>query len=249
MWNKIQNIYIGTQKVRPSGWKPWANTIAYYPLEEDWNDYSWNWHNLTWNSTPTYTISWGTKQVVSLNGSIAGKIANLSWTYTNYTMSFWCKPTSNTNTWQEIFDNYKDSSGSSTATDNAYINFNWTSYEKASAKDFAYQYRPNGWSNAYQSVYGTTNRATNSWYNVVVTSTVSWIKIYVNWTQVASNSTTWTIILDSWYNCIWWRYNNYYRAYMNYFYGYLSEFIMENKTWTADEIADYYNQTKAKYWL
>ena len=246
-------VYIGTSELKNAYigevWTPGSNTVAYYQLEKDWNDYSGNWHNLTWYWwTPTYTISWGTKKVVNLNGSILGKIANLSGTYTNYTFNVWCKPTNNTTTWQELFDNYKDGS-SSGSTDNAYINFNWTSYEKASAKDFAYQYRPNGWSNAYQNVYGTTNRATNSWYNVVVTSTVSWIKIYVNWTQVASNSTTWTIILDSGYNCIWGRYRNYYSDYVNRFIGYMSEFIMEDKSRTASEVANYYNSTKANYWI
>lgn len=240
---ELKNAYIGY------GWTPWSNTLLYYPLEQDWNDYSWNWHNLTWNGTPTYTVSWGTKKVVNLNGSTMGRIANLSWTYTNYTFNVRCKPTNNTTTWQEMFDNYKDGTSQTQSGDSVYINFNGTSYEQASVKDFAHQYRPNWWLNAFQNIYGTTNRSTNAWYNVCVASTSSWVKIYVNWTQVASNSTTWTIILDSGYNYIWWRYRYYYNDYVNRFIGYLSEFIMEDKTWTAQEILNYYNGTKSNYWI
>ena len=221
-------------------WLPWSNTVAYYPLEKDGNDYSWNWHNLTWNSAPTYTTSWGTKQVANLWGNKIGVIANLSGTYTNYTFNVWCKPT-NTNTWQEIFDN----SVYSENTNNVYFSFNSS---ESSYVDFFYQYRPNGWSNTYQKVYWPTNRAANNRYNVVVTSTASWIKIYVNWTQVASNSTTWTMVLVSWSNSIGARYNSW-QWNVNYFSGYLSEFIMEDKTWTAEEISNYYNTTKSQYWI
>lgn len=29
-------------------WQPWANTVAYYPLEDDYNDHSWNNRNPSW---------------------------------------------------------------------------------------------------------------------------------------------------------------------------------------------------------
>lgn len=237
-----KKIYI---RVDEQWWQPWVNTVFYYPLESDGNDYSWNSHNLTWYWTPTYTTSWWTKQVVSLNGSTGGIINNLSGTYTNYTFNLWCKPTS-TNTWQEIFDNVYIWN-----SNNAYLNYNWTSYEKWWYRDFAYQYRPNGWTNAYQNVYWTSNRTTSMWYNVVLTSTSSWIKIYVNGSQIATNSTTWTIILNSWYNSIWMRYNNTITPawYQNFFNWYLSEFIFESTTRTAQEVSDYYNDTKSLYWI
>lgn len=240
--NPLQNAYIGEYVETP--FTPWVNTVAYYPLEKDWNDYSWNWHNLTWSWTPTYTTSWGTKQVANLWGNKVWKIANLSGTYTNYTFNVWCKPT-NTNTWQEIFDNYKESSWV-TPSDNVYF---WFNSSEDSKTDFFYQYRPNGWTNTYQRVYWPTNRTANTRYNVALTSTSGWIKIYVNWTQMVSNSTTGSIVLDSGYNTLWGRYATVAGSYLNYFSGYLSEFIFENNTWTAQEIVDYYNQTKSNYWL
>ena len=236
----LKNAYIGEV------WTPWSNTIMYLPLEKDWNDYSGNNHNLTWNWTPTYTTSWGTKNVLNLNGSTLWKIANLSGTYTDYTFNVWCKPTNITTTWQEIFDNTK--SINDVPNDSVYFNFNWTSQGWWKI-DFAFQYRPNGWTNTYQNVYGTANRTANTWYNVVITSTSSWIKIYVNWTQIASNSTTWAIVLDSGYNFIWGRYTNYTQVYNNRFIGYMSEFIFEDKTWTAQEISHYFDLTKSNYWL
>jgi len=244
MWYKVKKIYQWTNLVRPV-WKPNANTVAYYPLESDGNDYSWNNHNLTWYWTPSYTTSWTTKNVLSLNGSTLWKIANLSGTYTNYTFSVWCKSTS-TNSWQEIFDNVVFN----TNTNNVYFNFNGTAKELGWYQTFSYQYRPNWWSNSYQNIYESTNRNTGTRYNVITTSTSSGVKLYLNWIQVASNSTTWTIILDSWHNSIGGRLREpTYNIPINFFIGYMSEFIFENKTWTATEVLNYYNQTKSNYWL
>lgn len=238
---ELKNAYIGEV------WTPTSNTIAYYPLEKDWNDYSWNWHNLTWLATPTYTTSWGTKKVVSLNGSNLWDINNLSWTYTDYTFSVWCKPTS-TGTWQEIFDNLNWISWSWAWQ--VYMSFNGSSLEQANNRNFWYQYKQNWWTWSYYNVYWISSLDINIWYNLVITSTSNWIKMYINWTQVASNSISWIISLTAWKNSIWGRSNNTSSwGNTNFFNWYLSEFILENKTWTATQISDYYNSTKSKYWL
>lgn len=81
MWYKVNKRYVGTQQVRPSGWKPWSNTIAYYPLETDANDASWNWHNASWVSGSSYTtVSWKLS-------------ANFDWNrYINTWVSVWSWP-------------------------------------------------------------------------------------------------------------------------------------------------------------
>lgn len=80
----VKNIYIGstackevfvwTTKVRPTWWKPNANTIAYYPLEINTNDYSWNSRNATqvWSSI-TFTTS-----------TDGYKCANFTWDSNSY---------------------------------------------------------------------------------------------------------------------------------------------------------------------
>lgn len=50
MGYKLTWAYIWNQKVRPSwwwGWTPSNTCVAYYKLEDDFNDYSWNGYNLT----------------------------------------------------------------------------------------------------------------------------------------------------------------------------------------------------------
>lgn len=238
---ELKNAYIGEYIPR----QPWANTIAYYPLESDGNDYSGNWHNLTWNSTPSYWVSWWTKSVVNLWGNKLWRITNLSWTFTNYTFNVWCK-ISWTGTWQEIFDCYNWNG--SVVANSAYFGYNSS---EVSQSDFFYQRRPWGWTANYGKVYWTSNRSTNTWYNVCLTSTSSWIKIFLNWTEIANGNTTWAIVAESWHNSLWWRYDNSTSPAQNknFFNWYLSEFIFENKTWTATEVLNYYNWIKSNYWL
>ena len=59
MWYKVNKIYVGTQQVRPV-WKPWSNTIAYYPLTSTTtvNDMSGNNRNLTNHSVSFNTYDW-----------------------------------------------------------------------------------------------------------------------------------------------------------------------------------------------
>lgn len=240
----LKNAYIGEYRV------PWANTIVYYPLEKDWNDYSWNWHNLTWTWTPAYTTSWWTKNVVSLNGSTGGKISNLSWTFTNYTINVWVKPTNNTTTFQFIFCNIRWLSNS-VYGDQVYLDWNWTTYESASKCWFAIQYRPWWWdSSTMQKIYDSSNNYwKDTWYNLCFVATSSWCKFYVNNNLIWSNSTTGNIVLTAGKNTIWYQYLDHDNNSRRYFNGYMSEFIMENVNWGEEKRTAYYNQTKSNYWL
>lgn len=48
MGYKLTGMYIWQDKVRPIGWwTPSATCVAYYKLEDDFLDYSWNWYDLT----------------------------------------------------------------------------------------------------------------------------------------------------------------------------------------------------------
>ena len=78
-------------------------------------------------------------------------------------------------------------------------------------------------------------------------------KEYENWTYLGNPTTypSWhsgtviTLNLTSWKTAI---------AQMPHFWAparkwHIAEFIVENKTWAAQEIANYYNGIKSKYWI
>lgn len=97
MGYKLTWMYIrpnGTeQKIRPSGWQPWANTIAYRPLTDNLNDVAW-WYNLTpnWSDYSFTTNSqwekclalnlWGTTSTTYLENSSVHTQLNQSWDFT-----------------------------------------------------------------------------------------------------------------------------------------------------------------------
>ena len=241
----VQNEQIKTE----FWWKPWANTIAYYKLESDINDYSWSWRNWTiraW-SLSYWTSGW-TKQVAFFNRNTVFSIPNIAWTYSTYTFNVWCKPTW-TDFWQEIFDNVWTNN-----TNNVYLNFNgststqeqWSSWRK----NFAFQYRPWWWSSSYATPRWTADLSINTWYNVCVIWNSSWVKLYLNWSKIGEVSNTWTIILNNysswvWWAWIWWRLS----TLQNFFRWYLSEFIFENVNWSESDLVKYVNKTKSKYGL
>ena len=96
MGYKLQKIYVWSQQVRPSGWQPWANTLAWYPLETDTKDYSWN--NRDWTNS-NVTFSGG---IATFNGNNAVvTVPDASWQRptANFTISAWARATSWTHTW------------------------------------------------------------------------------------------------------------------------------------------------------
>ena len=60
MGYKLTWVYIGQTKVRPKGWTPWANTVAYWKFDSNLTDEmgEYDWTN-RWSSTITYeTLPW-----------------------------------------------------------------------------------------------------------------------------------------------------------------------------------------------
>ena len=219
-------------------WKPWANTIAYYKFEWDANDYSWNSHNLTTNNVTYVTNSWISKTVAYFNGSSywtnsKGISEQFSQQLTPSTFICWYK--AEANGWSypnrfflvELSDDEVD----------VYAR-TWIITARNNNADF--KIRANRgrifqtW--VYPDVWW--------WWHCVVATIWEWYaKIYLD--GELKNSTTYTTAditentkiqissTDSYYNYKWWMW----------------ECIIENKIWTAQEIADYYDQTKWKYWL
>ena len=87
----------------------------------------------------------------------------------------------------------------------------------------------------------TATVATNTWINLIMTSDWTTTKIYSNWILIYNSNITydiWSWILMVWANS----FDN-----SNYWWWRISKFILENKTWSENEITKYYNSTKANY--
>ena len=211
----------GTEKqIRPVWWQPWANTIAYYPLKEDTNDHSWNNRNLI-NTWVTFT-GW----VWNFDGS---SYANRSWTEqlnTWYTISLIAK--SSVNNTAFIFDmrnNNEYWQGVNLITENWYFKVR---QQKSSNTEEEYN-RSRDWNE-------------NHW---VITWTGSVWTVYFNWTQVKQATINNSINTSNTNLALWVRY-----SLNSWKYTWtIREFIVEDKVWSAQEISDYYNQTKWNYWL
>ena len=243
MWYKIKKVRIWVnwveKQIYPAGWKPNANTIAYYPLTSTStvNDLSWNSNNLT-NSWATFweyhgidcsRLYWN----FSDSWPIAYMYGNITWlpTWANArTYSFWCY---NENSWNTTYVE-------------TYL-FQWQASTNkmvlcASSNEFVWYY----WISQYWSSWKMWDTPIIRWQRANHIITYDWSKFewYVNWTS----RWTWTYTINTWSNklSIWWASENWW---FNAFNWCFSEFIVENKARSADEITNYYNSTKSNYWL
>lgn len=236
MGYKIQNIYVGTTKVRPTWRKPWVNTVAYRPLNSTTtvNDKSGNGYNLTqtWGSFGTYNgvdcfyNGWSTTGYFTLTSW-----ANIPSGNTNRTILLWTYPTGYSSSYSRCFFRYGTSSAGK-----------WVELDISS-------------SGKYRATSGTTVitwGAFPTWAWSLLTFTTAWntFNLYANSVLQGSDSsgTINTEAISSSYPLRLMRLNtstsNSYQV-----RGYISEVIIENKTRTAQEIRNYYNQTKSNYWL
>lgn len=234
MWYKINWIYVWNQKVRPAwwSWQPWADTVAYYPLTSSTTttDSQWN-----YNLSNSWNVTFGTHNSVScayFNWTSTSRLYNSSISYNSY-------PTYTVNC--RFFLDY---SGSRYQT----IYTIWNTYATWLLWVW-YNYNVNWWSIAlwaYAGGYETVTQisiSTNTRHNLVVVVNWSSSKQYLDWVQIAtytnslSNTQTWLNLWCPSHNSsdtLWW---------------WISEFILENKVWTNEDIENYYNKTKWDYWI
>lgn len=211
-------------------WTPWANTVAYYPLNWDLNDYSGNNKNLTWTSI-TFT-SWWPWQVWVFNGSTSTAYCqddafDFYWT-APFTLSIWIKP--------NVIPSH-----------NIVI---WTE-QNSNVHDKEIELLSN-WVIQFQMWNGTEFTATSpnntlslwAWQNLIASYNGSVMKLYKNWVEMASynwgssynnNPTRLVLSRIAW---VW-----------TAFDWQMSNAIVENVWWAAQEVSDYYNLTKWDYWV
>lgn len=204
-------------------WTPWANTIAYYPLDSTntVNDLSGNWYNLTntmvvfWNyvgvscasfdwatSKLTATIStlpqWANARTISLWVYDIGWVGkSIMWYWANRTKR-WC-----------FILNYANSS-----------EWYWlTPY--------------------YDDIYSYIT-TTSTWMLLTWTYDGTNFKLYINGELIGTSDDI--TLVTSWTNFeIWNPYDT------GFYQWYASNAIIEDKARTAQEISEYFNRTKALY--
>lgn len=227
----VKSIWSWDTQVRPSGWwwwQPWANTIAYYPLKENLDDYSGNGYNMT-NSWITFS-DW----VAVLDGSQRATIPNV----TGYkTICLWFKKTSDYN---GMIYAQGNTDGYVQLRTNGFASA-WTWWGTFNADFTAWWSTP---SNVWRCFVMTQTVANNSWAGTWAFDFYLSDFWWVSWIRRFDGSST------HYFNrplaTFWWSGNT------SYHYAIIADvsaLIIEDAQWTQQEIEDYYNLTKWNYWL
>lgn len=218
---ELKNAYIGEY-----GWQPWANTVAYRPLNSTTtvNDQSWNNRNLT-----------------NYNNVAFGTYAGVNCAYFNGSSQYLNQDSVNMwlFNWNMTVNFYMKSNG----VNNQVVLCNWF------WKPYTWFYiLYNNWLQVHSGSWTPPINTLQSWWNMVTcTNDSSTLKVYINWVLTetrglaVSTSTSTKLYLWAIWNDVDWL-----RAYFN---GYISEVILEKTIRTSDYIINYYNLTKANYWL
>lgn len=260
-WNDVttpSNIEIQKVMMRPNWvekqirpdiwWQPWADTILYYDFEHtNWTTetnlaqtasiYDW-----IYSATPTIWVLATWKKYFNTQWSIYSATSTGFSTidYNNSTVCIWLNPQ------DTQVKSYFGQSWWSTP-------WWWTSSwlgtifcEKLSS----WYYNVELWQTYGKSVSGSSIPIWN-WTCLVMTDYNWTVTIYCNWTQVQQwtnpylwNSNSTKFCVGSAY--VYWAASPESRGVGNVWYG---SVIIENKVRTSQEISDYYDQTKANYWL
>jgi len=226
LWDApYSKVFVWDKQVRPTWWQPWANTLAYYPLKEDVLDYSGNWNNATWN--PNSFIWW---------------VANYSWASTTLPTSLaqakpltlcarindggvWVWTHNISVLWQHTYSGYGLC---------LIYNMEWNNNYRV-----GFIFSTNSW--AASVLEKTYPNAITWWHLVGLTRDTNIAKLYIDWEYIWQTTYSWKISNMTFY--LW--YDHWYDGWA--WNGKISELIFEDKIWTAQEVADYYNATKDNY--
>lgn len=253
MWYKVKKIRVGTQQVRPVlKWIPWADTIAYWELNGNWNDTKNNYGVTTYTTTnynsdgliwtaPTYTTTRKGKACAKFSGNWILQLPNLPIASNHITVSLWYNKTGNSD-WACIFQLKEDTSTDS--WNRAIVISDTNSGIQVSVVMTTYSTGVS-WQVAYNTSAKTVS--TNEWHNYVITFNSWTLKFYVDWVLFDTKSNSSRPYLrnsSSSPSYIWgWvkHYNSYQYKCLNW---YMQDVIYENKTWGDQEVLNYYNLTK-----
>lgn len=227
-WKKIEEVWYWGKKVRPMGWQPWPNTLIYYPLKEDTNDYSGNWYHLINNGITFQSgyvkVDWNYQYAYLNNTQFEMKHG--------YTLSVWrnCEnKTGQYDFWTIIDSRSDDSFGFMIGIQNGYLLFEQGIWWHSTVRLEMVVPRESGWHNAIVVCDGNNFTIIYDW-RVINTRSANLSKWTSKWKVYA----------------IWRRYslNN-----SNILKGFLWEQIIEKKPRTIQKAQEYYASTKSAYWL
>lgn len=207
-------------------WQPWENLLAYYPLTNNSNDhksdlwYSWTDYNLSVNwTTPSYWTYGAT--AVSACGLRNNSIPRSS----SFTAMLWCKRTSS----------YIGTHWPIALTEK----FLWLAYWNSS--------HPQIWSYSWGGdgfIQTGVTMQNDQWYHLWWVMNDNKITIYINGTPYwpynyrIGSTYNWLVVMGT-----------YYQSTDQAFIGTVWEVYLWDRNVTAQEIADYYDLTKRKYWI
>lgn len=230
-------LIVASQPTPPSPWRqPWANTIAYYPLDSanTVGDLSGNNYTLIndWGIS-FWTYNWVDCCYIN-SWMLSSQITSVSRNALTYNI-WYCEESAPT------YDN-----GSLISMSYADPRSSWgffTGVVRAKGRpSWAYWIAwaiAIPWSDAGSTASSVT---ANTWYNICYTFDGSVWTLYVNWQLIGT-------VTESWSNDI--TYLNISRSMdlNRSIKWYVSEAIYEDKIWTQTEITNYFNDTKANYWI
>ena len=207
-----------------SSWRPNENTVAYFPLTENFIDQiTWNWPTATSGTIPFTTKDW-VVCVSCPSWSVQMSYNNRNWSTWNnvHTWSFWCNKNSYSHERQVV------------------ITTGYGATNRCKGMGFHNNKFWTGWWNN-----DTDHADAKIWQRALYTWTFDWTttRAYINWELVNSKNMTYSV--DS---------NNYSALFSQVIQNasgpdqsadwYYRDIIIENRVWTAEEILNYYNQTK-----
>lgn len=253
VWSSIKLDYYHDyiDQIEQNLWhyEPWEFTATYYKLEEDANDYSWHWAN--WTPTDiTYTTLSTWKKVAVFNWSSSGiyesattnKQYHVAKKNMTYSIRFRIEP--NWQEWYSLFVNwprvgtwYLKTYILNPSTDQYTLTF-W----------YDVQFSPN--------IIPSSNLDSKYidwwWHNLIRTADNSIFKLYIDW--VLYNTIDYTSYTYDIYDLYAFMHIWYYPWIASastppkrYFKWNLSEQITERRTWTYDDVMEYYSNSKYDY--
>ena len=204
-------------------WIPWENTLAYFPFKDDLLDHSWNGVALRYTQYLTQQTLW-------------------------YKWQF-----SQGSAWNSIWAWFDDWNAKFISIWYNIISSSWNSWILSLNKYWCVWYNSTHWttslswkiaifSNSSWAVWATADWMTfNAWHHLTMWYDGS--KVLISKDGVQTTLYNWTgYNFGDTINIVWW-WNN---TNMN---ALVSEFICESECWNAAEISNYYNSTKANYWI
>jgi hypothetical protein len=202
-----------------SGWKPWANTIAYYPLETNGNEASWK----SWIDMITTWLSFSGGFAI-LDGNQRPTVPDLTW---YKTVTLWYNQKSD-NSGMIIWKNV-----------NKFVQI----YDPTSIVYIAWTSRVSTTTNATRENWHlltiTQSVANNSW------ASTSWtnIKVYMDGTLRQTHSNVYMDFTIYW---VWWTWQS--NAPYSFGWK-MSKLVIDADEWALSDHEDFYNKTKSDYWL